>query len=99
MRKYRGPMFVSFTTLMATTAGPILMIIYLITLIATDNNLVIAFHTIYSIATLLPVSIIVLRLFMVDSSLFHYSNFKRQPKSWRLCLLLARRYWLSLIHI
>ncbi|KAJ5700201.1 hypothetical protein N7536_003214 [Penicillium majusculum] len=97
MRKYRGPMFVSFTTLMATTAGPILMIIYLITLIATDNNLVIAFHAIYSIATLLPVSIIVLRLFMVDSSLFHYSNFKRQPKSWRLCLLLARRYWWRLL--
>lgn len=90
-------MFVSFTTLMATTAGPILMIIYLITLIATDNNLVIAFNAIYSIATLLPASIIVLRLFMVDSSLFHYSNFKRQPKSWRLCLLLARRYWWRLL--
>ncbi|KAJ9480607.1 hypothetical protein VN97_g12944 [Penicillium thymicola] len=97
MRKYRGPMFVSFTTLMATTAGPILMIIYLITLIATDNNLVIAFHAIYSIATLLPVSIIVLRLFMVDSSLFHHSNFKQQPKSWCLCLLLARRYWWRLL--
>ncbi|CAI7650409.1 unnamed protein product [Penicillium glandicola] len=97
MRKYRGPMFVSFTTLMATLAGPILMIIYLITLIATDNNLVIAFHAIYSIATLLPVSIIVLRLFMVDSSLFHYSNFKRQRKPWRLCLLLARRYWWRLL--
>ncbi|KAJ5365780.1 Major facilitator superfamily domain general substrate transporter [Penicillium concentricum] len=97
MRKYRGPIFVSFTTLMATLAGPILMIIYLITLIATDNNLVIAFHVIYSIATLLPVSIIVLRLFMVDSSLFHNSNFKRQRKSWRLCLLLARRYWWRLL--
>ncbi|KAJ5754153.1 uncharacterized protein N7511_008306 [Penicillium nucicola] len=97
MRKYRGPMFVSFTTLMATTAGPILMIIYLITLIATDNNLVVAFHAIYSIATLLPVAIIVLRLFMVDSSLFHYSNLTRQPKSLRLYMLLAKRYWWRLL--
>ncbi|KAJ6008762.1 hypothetical protein N7499_001189 [Penicillium canescens] len=97
MRKYRGPMFVSFTTLMATLAGPILMIIYLITLIASDNNLVIAFHAIYSIATILPVAIIILRIFMVDSSLFHYSNLTRQPKSLRLYLLLAKRYWWRLL--
>ncbi|CAG7915868.1 unnamed protein product [Penicillium olsonii] len=97
MRKYRGPMFVSFTTLMATLAGPILMIIYLITLIATDNNLVVTFHAIYSIAIFLPVSIIVLRLFMVDSSLFHHSNFTRQRKPLRLYLVLARRYWWRLL--
>ncbi|CAG7956235.1 unnamed protein product [Penicillium salamii] len=97
MRKYRGPMFVSFTTLMATLAGPILMIIYLITLIATDNNLVVTFHAIYSIAIFLPVSIIVLRLFMVDSSLFHNSNFTRQRKPLRLYLVLARRYWWRLL--
>ncbi|KAK4903713.1 hypothetical protein LTR66_017989 [Elasticomyces elasticus] len=97
MRKYRGPMFVSFTTLMATLAGPILMIIYLITLIATDNNLVVTFHAIYSIAIFLPVAIIVLRLFMADSSLFHYSNFTRQRKPLRLYLVLAKRYWWRLL--
>lgn len=97
MRKYRGPMFVSFTTLMATLAGPVLMIIYLITLIASDNNLVVAFHAIYSIAIFLPVSIIVLRIFMVNSTLFHHSNFTRQRKPLRLYLVLVRRYWWRLL--
>lgn len=94
MRRFRGPMFVSFTTLMATLASPILMIIYLITLVASNNNLTIAFHAIYSIATILPVIIIVMRVFMADSTLFHYSNFTQQRrKSPRLYLLLLRRYW------
>jgi uncharacterized membrane protein YeaQ/YmgE (transglycosylase-associated protein family) len=93
MRKYRGPLFVSFTTLMATLAGPILQIIYLICLVASDNNLTIAFHVIYSIATILPVIIIVLRFFMVDSSLFHNSNLTSQRRSPRVYLLLFRRYW------
>lgn len=94
MRRYRGPMFVSFTTLMATLAGPILMIIYLVSLVASNNNLTIAFHAIYSIATILPVFIVILRLFMADSTLFHYSNFTRQRrKSPKLCLVLLRRYW------
>ena len=93
MRRYRGPMFVSFTTLMATLAGPILMIIYLVSLVASNNNLTIAFHALYSIATILPVFIIILRLFMADSTLFHYSNFTRQRrKSPKLCLVLLRRY-------
>lgn len=94
MRRFRGPLFVSFTTLMATLAGPILMIIYLVSLVASGDNLRIAFHAIYSIATILPVFIIVLRLFMADSTLFHYSNFTRQRRrSPKLCLLLLRRYW------
>lgn len=93
MRAYRGPLFVSFTTLMATLAGPILQIIYLICLIASNNNLTVAFQAIYGIATVLPMIIIVLRLFMVDSTLFHNSNLTNQRRSFRLYLLLARRYW------
>ncbi|KAJ5369568.1 hypothetical protein N7509_014180 [Penicillium cosmopolitanum] len=93
MRKYRGPLFVSFTTLMATLAGPILQIIYLICLVASDNNLTITFHAIYSIATIIPLIIIVLRIFMTDSVLFHDSNLIKQRRSPKLYLLLARRYW------
>nr|AAK11533.1 hypothetical protein PP111 [Penicillium paxilli] len=93
MRSYRGPLFVSFTTLMATLAGPILQIIYLICLIASDNNLTITFHAIYSIATILPLIIIVLRIFMIDSALFHDSNLTKQRRSLKLYLVLARRYW------
>ncbi|KAJ5809054.1 uncharacterized protein N7503_001272 [Penicillium pulvis] len=93
MRKYRGPLFVSFTTLMATLASPILQIIYLICLIASNNDLTITFHAIYSIATVLPVAIIILRLFMVDSTLFRHSNLTNQRHSPQIYLLLARRYW------
>lgn len=93
MKKYRGPLFVSFTTLMATTAGPVLQIIYLICLVASNNNLTITFHAIYSIATLIPIFIILLRIFMVDSSLFHRSNLTKQRRSWKLYFLLGRRYW------
>ncbi|KAJ5689857.1 hypothetical protein N7462_004249 [Penicillium macrosclerotiorum] len=82
---------------MATLASPILQIIYLICLVATDNNLTVAFHAIYGIATILPVIIMVLRVFMVDSSLFHRSNLTRQRRSFRLYLLLARRYWRRIV--
>ncbi|RAK95318.1 metabolite transport protein [Aspergillus ibericus CBS 121593] len=92
-RRVRGPVFVSFTTLMATTAGPILMIIYLICLKATDNNLAVTFHAMYSIATILPAIIMVLRFFMTDSTLYHNSNFKRQRKPARFYWVLVKRYW------
>lgn len=86
-------MFVSFTTLMATSAAPIQMIVYLVSLKASHNNLPVTFHAIYSIATILPAIILVLRFFMTDSTLFHYSNLKRQRKPPRLYWLLAKRYW------
>lgn len=78
---------------MATLAGPILQIIYLICLIASNDNLTITFHAIYSIATILPLIIIVLRLFMKDSALFHDSNLTNQRRSPKVYLFLARRYW------
>lgn len=78
---------------MATLAGPILQIIYLVCLVASDNNLTITFHAIYSIATIIPLIIIVLRMFMTDSVLFHDSNLTKQRRSPKLYLLLARRYW------
>ncbi|KAL2801005.1 major facilitator superfamily domain-containing protein [Aspergillus keveii] len=93
-RRYRGPLFISFTTLMATSASPILMIIYLVTLKASNNNLPVTFHALYSIATLLPFTIMLLRLFMTDSTLYHNSNFRltSQRHSMQFYLLLGRRY-------
>lgn len=87
----------SFTTLMATLAGPILQVIYLVCLVASDNNLVVTFHAIYSIATMLPIIIIILRLVMVDSSLFHHSNLANQRLPPKVYLRLARRYWTRII--
>ena len=77
---------------MATSAAPIQMIIYLICLIASNENLPVTFHAIYSIATILPVIIMVLRFFMTDSTLFHYSNFKHQKRPLKFYLLLLKRY-------
>ncbi|RAO65922.1 uncharacterized protein BHQ10_001934 [Talaromyces amestolkiae] len=87
-RRYRGPIFISFTTLMATVASPVQMIIYLICLKASNNNLPVTFRALYSIATILPAIIMVLRFFMVDSTLYHHSNFKSQKKK------PLRFYWL-----
>ncbi|KAL4868842.1 hypothetical protein BDV12DRAFT_208916 [Aspergillus spectabilis] len=96
-RRYRGPVFVSFTTLMATLASPILMIIYLITLKATNNNLPTTFHTLYAIATILPFTIMLLRIFMTDSTLYHASNFKHHDRTPRFYFLLLCRYWPRLL--
>lgn len=78
---------------MATLASPIQMIIYLICLKASNNNLPVAFHALYSIATILPAIIMVIRFFMADSTLYHNSNFKSQKKRpLRFYWLLACRY-------
>ncbi|KAE8153796.1 MFS general substrate transporter [Aspergillus avenaceus] len=98
-RRLRGPIFVSFTTLMATSAAPIQLIVYLICLKASNNNLPVTFHALYSIATIMPAIILVLRFFMADSTLFHYSNFKSQRKPPRFYFLLAKRYWWRLFTI
>ncbi|KUL85168.1 hypothetical protein ZTR_06265 [Talaromyces verruculosus] len=91
--RYRGPIFISFTTLMATLASPIQMIIYLICLKASNNNLSVTFHALYSIATILPAIIMILRYFMVDSTLYYHCNFKSQKKKpLRFYWLLVYRY-------
>lgn len=83
---------------MATSAGPILMIIYLLSLIGSNDNLVVAFHAIYSIATILPVLIVLLRCFMTDSALFRHTNLKKdRTRSPRFYLLLLKRYWWRLL--
>lgn len=83
---------------MATSAGPILMIIYLLSLIGSNDNLVVAFHAIYSIATILPVLIVLLRCFMTDSALFRHTNLKKdRARPPRFYLLLLKRYWWRLL--
>ncbi|KAJ5108267.1 hypothetical protein N7456_004942 [Penicillium angulare] len=93
MSNWRGPVFACCNTLMATLASPILMIIYLVCLVASDNNLTVTFHALYSIATILPLIIVGLRFFMADSTLFNRSNLRKQRFSLRIYMLLFRRYW------
>lgn len=71
-------------------------LIYLLALIISDNNLKIAFHTIYSIATILPLLVICFRLRMTDSLLFRTSNFKKGGIPWRI-LVKQKKYLLRLL--
>lgn len=92
----RGPIQVLISTLMATSGGPICTFVYLASLLASNNNLIIAFHAMYSIATILPLIVILFRLRMVNGRLFRHSNFSKSGIPWRL-LLKQKKYLLRLL--
>lgn len=75
---------------MATSAAPICTAIYLLTLVATNNNLITAYHAIYSISVFLPLFVAFLRFRMRDGLLFRRNNFKRQISP--PYLLVLKRY-------
>ncbi|KAF7884495.1 uncharacterized protein EAF02_004831 [Botrytis sinoallii] len=82
----RGPIQVFISTLMATTGSPTCTLVYLLALLASHNNLTVAFHAIYSISTLLPLVVMLVRLRMTDGKLFRASNFRTRPTPWRFVL-------------
>jgi len=90
----RGPIQVLISTLMATSGGPVCTFLYLATLLASSNNLEMAYHAIYSIATILPLFVVLFRLKMRDGLLFRRSNFKSRRIPW---ILVVRKYWLRLL--
>lgn len=85
----RGPIQVWVSTMMATTAGPICTLVYLLSLIGSNNNLKIAYHAMYAISIFLPLGVMVLRWRMRDGLLFRKSNFKKQRIPY---LLVLKRY-------
>jgi hypothetical protein len=79
---------------MATSGGPLCILVYLVSLIASSNNLKIAYHAMYAVSVFLPMTVIAIRLKMIDSLLFRKSNFKHNRiPVW----LIIRRYWLRLL--
>jgi hypothetical protein len=86
----RGPIQVLTSTLMATSAAPICTAIYLITLIASNNNLRTAFHAIYSISIFLPLFVAFLRFRMRDGLLFRRNKLKNKLSP--PYLLVLKRY-------
>ncbi|KAI4834506.1 MFS general substrate transporter [Aureobasidium sp. EXF-8845] len=86
----RGPIQVLTSTLMATSATPICTAIYLLTLVASNNNLITAFHAIYSISIFLPLLVAFLRFRMRDGLLFRRNNFKNKLSP--PYLLVLKRY-------
>jgi MFS family permease len=75
---------------MATSAAPICTAIYLLTLVASNNNLITAFHAIYSISIFLPLLVAFLRFRMRDGLLFRRNNFKNKLSP--PYLLVLKRY-------
>jgi MFS family permease len=90
----RGPIQVWTSTLMATLGGPVCTFVYLASLLASSNNLEIAYHAMYSISTFLPLLVILFRLKMQDARLFRKSNFKKRHVPWKLVI---QKYWLRLL--
>ncbi|CZR61985.1 probable GIT1 Glycerophosphoinositol transporter also able to mediate low-affinity phosphate transport [Phialocephala subalpina] len=90
----RGPIQVLISTLMATSGAPICTFVYLASLLASNNNLKVAYHAIYSISIILPLFVILFRLKMQDGKLFQKSNFKKRHVPW---VLVLRKYWLRLL--
>lgn len=86
----RGPIQVLVSTLMATSGSALCIFVYLMSLIGSDNELKVAFHAIYSIATILPLLVILSRWRMQDGKLFTRSNFHKRRIPW---VLLLRMYW------
>ena len=79
---------------MATSGGPVCTFAYLVALLASSDNLEIAYHAMYSISTFLPLLVILFRLKMQDARLFRKSNFKKRHVPWKLVI---QKYWLRLL--
>lgn len=90
----RGPIQVFVSTLMATSGAPLCTFIYLMILLGSNNNLKMAFHTIYSISIFLPIFVLLFRLKMTDARLFKKSNFKKRNIPW---VVILKKYWLRLL--
>ena len=90
---HRGPIQVVISTLQATSGGALCTFVYLMALIGSHDKLIVAFHAMYSIATILPFLVIVARWRMQDGRLFERSNFKKRTIPWTL---LVKKYWLRI---
>jgi MFS family permease len=91
----RGQIQVFISTMMATTGGPICTFVYLMTLLATSNNLKTAYLAINGISIVLPFLVILLRWKMHDGRLFRKSNFRQRAVPWMIPLK-QKKYLLGL---
>lgn len=93
----RGPIYVVATTFITCWGGPVCIFVYLMTLIASNNNLQTSYVAVNAISVILPLFVFLFRLRMQDSTLFQRSNFK-STKTARIPLrLIFRKYWFRLV--
>lgn len=87
----RGPIQVLISTLQATSGSAVCTFVYLMALIGSGDNLMVAFHAIYAIGIFLPMFVVVIRWRMQDGKLFTRSNFQKRSIPW--VLLIRQYYW------
>lgn len=93
----RGPVYVIATTFVTCWGGPVCVFVYLMTLIASNNDLYTAYVAVNAISIFLPLFVFLFRLRMEDSKLFQRSNFKA-TKAARIPLrLIVKKYWVRLV--
>lgn len=97
MPSKRGPIYVVATTFVTCWGGPVCIFVYLMTLIASNNDLYTSYMAVNTISIILPLFVFLFRLRMQDSNLFERSNFK-SVKTARIPLrLIFKKYWLRLL--
>lgn len=89
----RGPIYVVATTFVTCWGGPVCIFVYLMTLIASDNDLYTSYVAVNVVSVLLPLLVFVFRLRMQDSSLFRRSNFRSVQTAKIPLGLIVRKYW------
>ncbi|KAF2089372.1 MFS general substrate transporter, partial [Saccharata proteae CBS 121410] len=93
----RGPVFVFATTFVTCWGGPICILVYLLTLIASNDNLQKSYIAVNAISIFLPIFVFFFRIRMRDSRLFKTSNFKSTSTTSIPLGLILKRYWLRLL--
>ncbi|KZT52149.1 MFS general substrate transporter [Calocera cornea HHB12733] len=92
--KHRGPVFIMVTNFVLSFGGPLAVSIFLIVLSAAgENHLSTVWRVCFGIGILLPLTVLVFRLYMVNSRLYRAGAIKRRVPYG----LVLRKYWKRLI--
>jgi len=90
----RGPIFIMVTNFVLTLGGPLACSVFLIVLsIAGENHLHTVWRVCFGVGIILPLTVLVFRLRMMNSKLYR----KNAIKSRVPYVLVVKRYWRSLI--
>lgn len=93
----RGPIYVVATTFVTCWGGPVCIFVFLMTLIASNNDLYTSYVAVNIISIILPLFVFLFRLRMQDSNLFRRSNFKAVKTAKIPLRLILKKYWLRLV--
>jgi hypothetical protein len=81
---HRGPIQVLMPTLMEASGRPIVLSVYLASLLKSGNNLKIAYQTMYSVSIFLPLLVALFRLKMQDGCSSRRASSRKRYVSWKL---------------